>query len=174
MSLHVNTRAFLTFLQKHPEVRARIAAPRDATLLYAGEFFLKIWQELVDLKRSTHALANKRTLPDVLADVKLSGQPHLNLLDWVKDLERTVPVEEQSIAWRALSGIFAANASGAVSFYIGSRVSRDEKKVFAITELPVLLRNPNVDPLTRDVLGYYQRCVRSGHGSVNFGFVRES
>jgi hypothetical protein len=93
------------------------------------------------------------------------------LLAWVKALDSLAPWKENGYtAWRALSGIFAANAIGTVSFYIGSSVTR-AGKVFVATELPVLMRNPNVDAVTRDVLSYYQRCVQNGRSAINFGFI---
>ena len=52
MPLLKETRELLSFLQKNPDVRAKIAAPRDATLLYAGSFFRPMWQEIDQLKRS--------------------------------------------------------------------------------------------------------------------------
>ena len=69
-----------------------------------------------------------------------------------------------------MSGIFAANAVGPVSFYVGSGINKKDK-VFAATEIPVLLRNPNVDALTKDVLAYYQRCVQNKQQGINFGFI---
>jgi len=69
-----------------------------------------------------------------------------------------------------LSGIYASKAIGSVSFYIGSGVSKSNK-VFAATEIPVLLRNPHVDPVTKDILSYYQRCIQSGQTAINFGFI---
>jgi hypothetical protein len=46
-------------------------------------------------------------------------------------------------------------------------------KVFAATELPVLLRNRAVDPLTRDLLAYYDRCLKSGQSGINTGFIAD-
>ena len=74
-------------------------------------------------------------------------------------------------AGAAPSPFFAANAVGAVSFCIGSRV-RPEEKVFAATEIPVLLRNPNVDVLTKDVLAYYLRCMQTHQADMNMGLIR--
>ena len=71
--------------------------------------------------------------------------------------------------WRALSGIFAANATGKVSFWIGGGVN--ESKVFVVTELKVLLRNPHVDPVVKDLLEYYLRCVQNKNPDMNVGFI---
>ena len=78
--------------------------------------------------------------------------------------------ENGYIAWRALSGIFAASAIGTVSFYVGSGVMRADR-VFAATELPVLMRKLNVNGVTKEVLGYYQRCVQNGQSAISFGFI---
>ncbi|MEJ8849792.1 hypothetical protein [Variovorax rhizosphaerae] len=171
MSLLPPTRELLSYLERNPSVRARIAAPPDATVLYAGEFIRPMWKDLEALNRTNPAFASKQMLPDVLARIVCTGQPHPNLLAWAKALDALTPCKENGfIAWRALSGIFAANAVGSVSFAIGSKVTKDEK-VFAATELPVLLRNTKVNPLTRDILAYYQRCVQTGGRAINFGFT---
>lgn len=170
MSLLPETKELLSFLQKNPGIRAKIAAPQNATLLYAGNFIRPVWQELEQLKRTNSALAMKQVLPDVLARIQTPGQVHPTLLTWAKALDALAPWKENGfIAWRALSGLFAANAIGTVSFYIGSNIAKSEK-VFTATELPVLARNPNVDPITKDILAYYQRCVQSGQTAVNFGY----
>jgi hypothetical protein len=35
--------------------------------------------------------------------------------------------------------------------------------VFAATELPALLRNPNIDAMTKDVVSYYERCLKKAN-----------
>ena len=170
MPLQQPTKDFLGYLRKNPATRRAIAAPPNATLLYAGRFIRPIWRELEQLKRSNPAFADKQILPDVLARIATPGQPYPTLLAWTKALDRQTPWQENGfIVWRALSGIFASNAIGSVSFSIGSGV--DQSKVFVVTELGVLMRNPNVDPLTKDILGYYQDCVRTRQTGINFGFV---
>jgi hypothetical protein len=171
MPLLQPTRDFLRFLRWNPATRTRIAAGANATLLYAGEFFRPVWQELEQLKLTSPEVASKEMLPDVLARIQTPGQGHATLLDWAKALDNLVPWQDNGfIAWRALSGIYAANAVGTVSIYIGSGITRGEK-VFAVTELPVLLRNPNIDTVTRDILGYYQRCIQNGQTDINVGFI---
>ena len=171
MPLLPQTRALLTYLQQNPAVRARIAAPRDKTLLYAGHFFMPIWKELEYFKLSHPEAADKTILPEVLARIPTPGQPHPTLLAWAKALDTLSPWATNGfIGWRALSGIFASNATGAVSFNIGSGVTSKEK-VFAATEVWVLMRNPKIDPLTREILAYYERCIRNGKSSMNFGYM---
>lgn len=171
MSLHDSTKNILKFLKNNSSVRVQICAAPDKTLLYAGKMIRPAWQELNDLKR-THALfADKEILPDVLRRIAISGQPYSSLLEWAWALDKIEPWKNNGfIVWRALSGIFAANAVGKVSFYIGSGITRSEK-VFAATEISVLARNPNIDELTRDVLAYYQRCLKEKQSDMNFGFI---
>ncbi|EIC28956.1 MULTISPECIES: hypothetical protein [Methylomicrobium] len=171
MPMYPQTKELLNFLQKNPTIRTRIAAPPNKTLLYAGNFFKPIWQELEQLKRSNGQIASKVLLPDVLATIQTPGQAHPTLLTWAKALDAVIPWKENGfIVWRALSGIFVANAVSMVSFYIGSNVTKNEK-VFGATEIHVLMRNPNIDAVTKDMLGYYQRCIQSGQSAINAGFI---
>ena len=78
MALLQPTRELLRFLQKNPAIRATIAAPRNMTLLYAGNFFRPVWQELDQLKRTNKDVASKRLLPDVLEGVR-TPDPHTTL-----------------------------------------------------------------------------------------------
>jgi hypothetical protein len=172
------TRNFLRFLREHPHVRSQIRAKTDKTLLYAGKFFEAAWIEIRDQRKTVPQMADKEILPDVLRRVAVSGQQFSNLHDWIKSLEILVPKDKNSfIAWRAVSGIFAANAEGAVSFYIGTGITKD--KVFAASEVAVLSRNPNLDSLTREVLAYYQDALRTrkvdigGIADIGFGFIRD-
>ena len=61
-------------------------------------------------------------------------------------------------------------STGAVSFCVGSRVSKDQK-VFAATDVGVLARNPNVDATTRHLVAFFQRCMKSGQANINAGFI---
>jgi len=171
MPLLEPTKELLRYLSANPGTRARIAAHPNRALLYAGAFFKPMWRELEQLRLTKHEIASKDLLPDVLQRINTPGQPFPNLLSWAKSLDNLLPWEQNGfVAWRALSGIYASNAIGAVSFYVGSGVSKTDK-VFAATELPVLMRNPNVDSLTKDVLSFYQRCIQSGDTAINFGYI---
>jgi|SRR5205085_9823018 len=169
MPLLPQTKQLMTFLHDNPLIRARIAAPPNASLVYCGNFMRPAWQEIEQLRQIYPQVASKRLLPEVLAAIQTPGTPHPTLLAWAKAVEQPWP-GNGFIAWRALSGIYAANAKGAVSFYIASQVTK--AKVFAATELPVLLRNPNVDAVTKDLLAYYERCLRNGQEAVNAGLIR--
>ena len=117
MPLLQPTKDFLRYLQQNPAVRAKISAAPGRTLLYAGAFFRPVWQEINIQKKFLPQLANKEVLPDVLTRIQVPGTSHPNLLAWAQDLDRLQPWRDNGfIAWRALSGIFAANAAGAVSF----------------------------------------------------------
>ena len=169
-----STKDLLSFLRQNPQVRTRIAAPPNQTLLYAGNFFRPVWQEIEQLKLRSPEAASKKLLPEVLATIATPGQPYPNLLVWAKALDNLQPWRENGfIAWRALSGIYASNAVGAVSLQVGSGIDK-ANKVLAATEIPVLLRNANIDPLTRDIVEYYQRCIRLGQPTVNLGLMRDA
>ena len=164
------TREFLSFLQKKPGVRQQIRAAHGQTLLYAGGFFKPMWREIEDFKRRDPQLARKEILPEVLARIPAPGTPYPNVRAYVEAVERQVPWQPDGFTmWRALSGIFAANAAGPVSFQIGSGVS--DQKVFAATEASVLARNAKVDATTKDLLAYFQRCIERGQTEINTGFL---
>ena len=171
------TKEFFRFLSENPAIRNQIRATPGKTLLYSGAFFRSAFKEIQDRKRTDPQVAEKEILADVLARIPVPAnlhpnpsKPFPNLLAYVLDLEQQVPKNPDGLMiWKALSGIFAANASGAVSFWIGSGV--DESKVFVITEIKVVLRNPNVDPLAKDLLEYYLRCVQNKNPGMNVGFI---
>lgn len=121
-------------------------------------------------------MSKKTILPDILPQIRLQNAPHHDLLTWVKYIDSLYPqsyewLKNGYIAWRALSGIFASNAQGSVSFMIGQGVSKIEKKVFAVTEIHVLDRNPNVDAVTKDAIQYYLRCVRTKQADISMGII---
>lgn len=174
--LHEQTKQFLSYLRRTPLARARICAPKDGTLLYSGKMMRNAWEEIAQL-RERGELPGLYTLPDVLANIPVPETGDPSLLRYTEATCKTVPWEDDGfIIWRALSGIFASQACGRVSFYIGSGISSDKhdvvhRKVFAVTELHVLARNPRVDTLTRDVLGYYLRCVENKNHALSFSFI---
>lgn len=171
------TREFARFLANNPAIRSQIRAAPDRTLLYSGAFFKPSWAEIRARKLTDPQVREKEILPEVLARISLppnlfpsGGKSFPNLMAYVNDVERQVPPHpDQFMIWRMLSGIFAANAVGKVSFWIGGGV--DRSKVFVATELKVLLRNPHVDPIARDLLEYYLRCVQNKNPDMNVGFI---
>lgn len=173
MSLLPETRALLMFLNKNPQIRVQISAKSNSTILYAGHLIKPAWKEIEDWKRTLPQLATKKTLPEVLGTITINNQSFHNLLQWIQSLDSLQPWKDNGfIAWRAVSGIFASNAKGSVSFVIGSGITRAEK-VFAATEISVIIRNPNVDDTTRDLLEYYQRCLASGKSDLCVSYISQ-
>jgi hypothetical protein len=166
------TKQFLQYLQKHPDVRSQIRAKRNETILFSGRMFKPAKDELRELKKMLPEMASKEMLPDVLGRIVVADSGYASLLEYAETVQNQVPwFEDGYTLWRALSGIYASNAEGRVSFYIGSEVSREQRKIFVVTEISVLERNPNVDALTRDVLAYYLRCIKNKQHSMNFSFI---
>ncbi len=161
----------LKFLSQNPAVRARIAALPDATILYAGQMIRPAWKEIDEMRLTMPQLRTKKTLPEILKSIPLVGQPFPTLHAWAESLDSIAPWEHNGfIGWRALSGIFASNARGAVSFVVGSGVVK-ATKVFAATEVSVMMRNPNVDEQTRDLLEYYARCIKENRSDMCLTFI---
>ena len=119
MAFQRATRTLLTSLRGHPEVRQQIRAAPGRTLLYAGSFFKPMWQEVADYRRTHPEVAQKQTLPDVLARITSPGTPHASLLAYVQNVEGQV----------------------------------------------------HVDPTTKDLLAYFQRCIQSKQSDINVGFI---
>ena len=170
MNFRPETLEFLTFLKNHPDLRRQIRAAAGQTLVYAGSFFKPMWREIEEFKRTNADYARKETLPEILTRLPAPKPQYANLRAYVETLVDKVPWQPDGFTiWRALSGIFAANAVGAVSFQIGSGIT--DQKVFAATELAVLSRNPKVDLITKDLLSYYKRCIESGNTEIGVGFI---
>jgi hypothetical protein len=175
--LSPETRQFLHYLQTHPLVRARIRAPKNTTILYAGDCFEPAYKEIRTLIGTRPEYRHLVTIEHVLNDVPAPDTSYPTLQAYVDAVAGAVPkYDDQFILWRALSGIYVSNAEGQVSFYTGDGISRDNddlerRKVFAVTELPVLGRNENVDALTRDIVAYYQRCLSTPQASTGFAFI---
>jgi hypothetical protein len=172
MAYQAATVGLLKYLRNNPAVRSQVRAGPDRTLLYSGSFMRPMWAE-IEMQRQMHAeLRDKQTLPDVLKQIAApAGSGCANLLAHVQQIERQVPWQPDGFTvWRALSGLFAANAVGKVSFQIGGGITPDTK-VFASTEVNVLMRNPRVDSVTKDLLAYYLRCIQSKNADMNVGFI---
>jgi hypothetical protein len=168
--LQTQTREFLSYLQQNLDVRQRIKAEKDKTLLYVGRFFGPIWKEVEEFQRKNPGIV--QILPDVLEKIPAPfGNPG-TLKNYVDTLTSQVPEEDQLIIWKALSEIFASNAVGTVYFSVGSEVD-PEKKVFPSTEISVLARNRAISPESMAMVEYYQRCVREKKTKINVGFMPE-
>jgi hypothetical protein len=178
-------RQFLRFLFDHPNVRSQIRAPADRTLLYSGDLGTvnwnlpmpvtrtrTVWESLVARRaRGESGLEGKLILPDVLARIVVPSETgHATLLAYVEAVQPLVPWRPMGFKlWEALSGIFAANATGKVSFVVGQGVTG--AKVFASTEVRVLMRNPNVDPVAKDLLAFYLRCIEHKQTAINVSLL---
>ena len=132
---------------------------------------MPVWRELQQLKLSNLEVASLQMLPDVLKLIPAPDNSANSMKDYVESLTDSVPWRPDGFTvWKALSGIFASNASGRVYFSIGSGVTKDNK-VFAATEIFVLLRNQNIDPLTKEIVSYLHWCVQIKRADINFGFL---
>lgn len=172
MGLSTEVKELLRYLNQNPSIRNQIRAGHDQTLLYAGHFFKPIWDEIKDERKALGLVHSKVILSDVLDEIDLPNAPYANFMEWMQNLDKIKPWDKNGyIAWRALSGIFASNASGKVSFLIGGGVSKSNNKVFAATEIHVLDRNPRIDPVTKNALQYYLRCVNTKHTEINTGLI---
>lgn len=174
--LRPETRQFLRYLHAHPSVRTEIQAPEHATVLYAGTLFRKAFEELKALQ-ATPTGRHLVMLEDVLKKVAAPDTDYPTLYAYANAASSNERQDEDTlIIWRALSGIYAAQARGQVSFYVGKGVSRDKndlqnRKVFALTEVHVLERNGHLDTLTKDIVAYFQRCLRNPKESTAFSFI---
>jgi hypothetical protein len=175
--LRPETRQFLHYLQTQPLVRAQLKAPRDSTVLYAGKVVHEAYKEIKVLIATRAEYRHLVTLEEVLNGLPAPDTPFSTLQEYANSVLAVVPkLDDQFILWRALSGIYASNARGQVSFYTGTGISRDNddvdrRKVFAVTELHVLGRNEKVDTLTQDIVAYYQRCLSNPQESTAFSFI---
>ncbi len=180
MPLLPETRDFLAYLQKHREVRNRIKASPDKTILYAGDGFPTLggtgftpnWQELQNHQGQRPGVVE--TLHNVLERVP-APPPNVGTLQGYAEVlaqqeKRVNGARAERVIWRALSGIFASNAQGKVWFLVGSHVDPDTK-VFALTEVHVLRRNPNISPESKDMLEYYVRCVQKRDPDIGGGYL---
>ena len=172
MPLLQDTTGFLTFLRQNPRLRSRIAAAPDKTLIYAGSFFKPVWKELSAIRAQHPNDTAFELLPEVLGKLPPPSGAIGTLKTYVKNLtdEKRMPWKDNGlIIWRALSGIYASNAVGKVYMYVGSGITKE--KVLASTEIGVLARNPNVDPVSLEAIRYIQGCIRMKRADINFGFV---
>jgi len=172
MALHAQIKAFMQFLAANPQLRRQISAPTNATILYAGDTVQNnpwkrdtpVYRKIQSMRLTNPSLAQKQMLNDVLERLPAPGTSHPSLLAYANHVDELlkkdgVAKKDQILIWRALSGIYASNARGAVSFIIGKGVSSEELKVFALTEMHVIGRNPNVDAITHDMVEYLKKCV---------------
>ena len=155
----------MKFLARHPQVRMRIPAPRDKTVVYSGGFaspgagtvaqYHAAWRLLAQAKASDPKQFDYVTLEERLRQfhvVQLGESlfDHANRLSAA--LERRGVGPQAMFLWRALSGIYVQGAQGKVRALIlpGDRIGQS---VFHLTEVKVLLRDDvlrriSLDPAT--------------------------
>jgi hypothetical protein len=173
MPLLPETRSFIAYL-KRKDVWDRIKAGRDKTLLYAGDMFAPAWREVQAMQRKQPGTVE--ILHDVLANIPAPPPHHGTLQAYAEELAKKEKLangaRSERVVWRVLSGIFACNAEGKVWFYTGSNVFPDTK-VFALTEISALMKNPRISPESRAMLEYFERCVRNKNPEMNAGYLPE-
>jgi len=175
----------MQYLAANPGLRSLIAAPPNATLLYAGDTAQNnpwkestpVYRKLQTMKLTEPSLSQKKTLNDVLGTLSAPGTKFPSLLAYAEHVDQQVREDgagpaERMLVWRALSGIYASNARGAVSFLLGDGVSREALKVFALTEIHVLERNRGVDSITREMVAYLKTCVLTHKADIRIGLIR--
>lgn len=180
MALLPETRSFLAYLQKHRDLRYRIRAGRDRTILYVGDGFPTLggngftpnWRELQSYQAKRPGIVE--TLHDVLRTLP-APPPHVGTLQsyaekLAADEKRTNGSRAERVIWRALSGIFASNAQGTVWFLVGSHVDPNTK-VFALTEVHVLRRNPDISRVSKSILEYYVRCIQNRNPDIGGSYL---
>lgn len=168
-TLQEGTRQFLNYLQKHPEVRAQIAAPPNQTVVYCGDLLRPAFHDYLDLRSKTPELRGRPLLPELLANIGVPDQTrYSNLLEWIQAIQPYQP--DGFIAWRAVSGLMCRQAKGKVTFIVGRGVSRDTK-VFAATEVWNLAVNPHLHPETKELVAFYKACVLQGRTNIGISYV---
>lgn len=175
---------FLSFLRQHPEVRRRLPAPPDKTVVYSGSLLkleastaegtpqgeekqrLSAWECLAIARRQDPVRFDYVTLEDRLRqfhvaefgeslfDHALRVAKHLNLMS---------RYAEATILWRALSGIYVQGAKGRVRALVlpGPEIA---KSVFSLTEVQVLSRPDVLSQIdvNPDLLRDFRLQVRTG------------
>lgn len=162
----------LSLLNKSPAMRARIAAPRDKTIVYSGGVstlngLTRAWQLLTRLKSENPAKYDYVTVEERLRTINVTSFGG-TLYDFASNVAQSLQKDgvsdrQQLIVWRALSGIYVQGAIGRVRAFVAPE-DRTAKSVFALTEVHVLLRPgvmANID-INRDMLIDFRANVRAG------------
>lgn len=174
------TKALLHYLQQHPALRGQIAAGPGQTVAYAGSIGGDpAWLRLLRHQLGDPHANDFQMLPDVLKlipcppdlykAVGLVTPPRvLTLLDYLQFITgdgpgyaRQVPAGDAFVLWRAFSGIFMSNAKGRVRLLVGT-VPNPQEKVFFVTEIFVLDRNPEIDMFAKGAVQQVRAQLRAG------------
>jgi hypothetical protein len=153
MALDPQLLSVLSFLRRHPDVRASLAAPVGKTVVYSGGMFdptdsnldrelTGAWRLLAQAKAQDPVRFDYVTLEERLRLLRITPSGE-SLLDHANRIAaalkaRNLP-DQAAILWRALSGIYVQGARGRVRALILPQAGI-ARSVFALTEVHVLLR----------------------------------
>jgi hypothetical protein len=137
----------LKFLSRHPQVRQRLPAPPDKTVVYSGGHdtssgLFAAWKLLAQAKQQDPLRFDYVTLEERLRQfhvVEFGESLFDHALRVSASLEKRGLASQALILWRALSGVYVQGARGKVRALIlpGPAIAGS---VFNLTEVRVLLR----------------------------------
>lgn len=161
----------LRFLQKNPQVRRAIPAPRDKTVVYSGAIrrgsdVFHAWRMLEQAKMQDPIRFDYVTLEERLKQFHVVSFGE-TLFEYTNRVSRGLDArglgDQAVILWRALSGIYIQGAQGKVRALILPD-HRIGSSVFSLTEVNVLLREDvlrNID-IDASLLSQFRQTVRVG------------
>lgn len=164
--------AVFGFLRNHPDVRKRLAAPPDKTVVYSGGAetpggVLAGWRLLAQAQAKEPQRFDYVTLEQRLRQFHAVefGESLFEHANRVSDCLKGRGMEDQAmVLWRALSGIYVQGARGKVRAMIlpGTAIAGS---VFALTEVNVLLRSDVLQQIQMDpsLLREFRITVKAGN-----------
>jgi hypothetical protein len=165
----------LKFLRARPNVRARLCAPKDKTVVYSGgvesvDGVFQAWRLLAQAKAQDPQRFDYITLEERLRDFHAMelGETLFEHANRVSDLLHKKGQERQSlILWRTLSGLYVQGATGRVRALIlpTTEPGKLQRSVFNLTEVQILLRQNVLDNIDLDpaLLREFRTVVRAGN-----------
>ena len=167
-----------SFLKSHPQVRQKLCAPPDKTVVYSGGThrpnannpeltdYFAAWEQLAKAKKQDPHRFDYVTVEERLRQFHVVefGETLYEHANRVTDSLKHRGLGKQAVyLWRALSGIYIQGARGRVRALVlpGENISQS---VFSLTEVKVLLRpdvlqNIKLDP---NLIREFQLMVKSG------------
>jgi hypothetical protein len=161
----------LQFLNRNPQVRQRIPAPPDKTVVYSGGFDglqprLEAWRAIDQARKREPQRFDVVTLEERLGEIHVpafGATLYDHALKVSRDLGARGKAGEATILWRALSGIYVQGARGRVRALVlpGPVIAGS---VFNLTEVHVLLRPDVLQQIQIDAerLREFRIMVRAG------------
>jgi hypothetical protein len=171
MALDPELMKVLQFLRQYPDVRRRLCAPSDKTVVYSGgierasEVF-PAWKMLAEAKLQDPRRFDYVTLEDRLRQFHVV-QFGETLFEYANrtaaSLQQRGLPDQATVLWRALSGIYIQGAVGRVRALVLPD-AKIAKSVFAQTEVSVLLRQDVLESIriNPELLRQFRVQVRSG------------